>query len=268
MRDYRDAKAMAQTLREALSQRHVNLTNSETLELVSKMLGVSDWNTLSATIKGDRGQRVQSKTPGNAGAILPSLPIKDWVLFPAMQVPLWIKRPKTVQALNQAFLHRRELVIVAQKSDSIEDPAAEDVYDIGVTASVLDVGPPSDKAVELRPVLEGSTQILVQTQGRVAIRNFSADGGKYEVEVDPVDEGAIVEAPGVIERAANEFDKYAADRNIVVDKMWPLRGLHDPGRVADMIAQRLQLNVKAKQAILATLDPLLRLERVIALLET
>ena len=142
MRDYRDAKAMAQTLREALSQRHVNLTNSETLELVSKMLGVSDWNTLSATIKGDRGQRVQSKTPGNAGAILPSLPIKDWVLFPAMQVPLWIKRPKTVQALNQAFLHRRELVIVAQKSDSIEDPAAEDVYDIGVTASVLDVGPP------------------------------------------------------------------------------------------------------------------------------
>jgi len=267
MRDFRDAKAMAQSLREALSQRHVSLTNSETLELVSKMLGFSNWNTLAAFINTDRDERARLKVPGNASATLPVLPIKDWVPFPAMQIPLWIKRPKTVQALKQAFSHRRELIVVAQRSESIEEPAAGDVYDIGVMAHVLDLGPVSDKAVELSPVLEGSTQVLVQTQGRVAIKNFSAESGRYEAEVDEIDEGAIVEAPDLIKRASDRFDKYATDHSIVVDKMWSLR-LHDPGRVADMIAQRLKLDIRAKQMILATLDPVARLERVVALLET
>ncbi len=94
MRDFRDAKAMTQSLREALSQRHVSLANSETLELVSKMLGFSDWNSLAAFINTDRGELAQSKIPSNTGATLPVLPIKDGVLFPTVQMPLWIKRPK------------------------------------------------------------------------------------------------------------------------------------------------------------------------------
>ncbi|WP_342737789.1 glyoxalase superfamily protein [Bradyrhizobium sp. B117] len=52
MRDFRDAKVMAQTLREALSStRSVSLTVSESLELVAKMLGLADWNVLAARIR-------------------------------------------------------------------------------------------------------------------------------------------------------------------------------------------------------------------------
>ena len=47
MRDFRDAKAMAQTLRESLTTNAVTITHSESLELVSKMLGAADWNTCS-----------------------------------------------------------------------------------------------------------------------------------------------------------------------------------------------------------------------------
>ena len=50
MRDYRDAKAMAQTLRQALKEKSVSLTHSESLELIAKVLGLADWNTLSARI--------------------------------------------------------------------------------------------------------------------------------------------------------------------------------------------------------------------------
>jgi ATP-dependent Lon protease len=45
MRDFRDAKAMAQTLRESLDHKAINISHSESLELVSKMLGIADWNT-------------------------------------------------------------------------------------------------------------------------------------------------------------------------------------------------------------------------------
>ena len=54
MRDFRDAKAMARTLREALAAKGVTLSNSQALELVAKMLGERDWNTLAAAIEAAR----------------------------------------------------------------------------------------------------------------------------------------------------------------------------------------------------------------------
>jgi hypothetical protein len=54
MRDFRDAKAMAQTLREALTARSVSLTHSESLELIAKVLGFRDWNVLAARIQSER----------------------------------------------------------------------------------------------------------------------------------------------------------------------------------------------------------------------
>jgi hypothetical protein len=54
MRDFRDAKVMARTLREALAAKGVNISNSEALELVASMLGQRDWNTLAAAIDASR----------------------------------------------------------------------------------------------------------------------------------------------------------------------------------------------------------------------
>ena len=54
MRDFRDAKAMARTLREALAAKGVKISNSEALELVAKILGERDWNTLAAAIDASR----------------------------------------------------------------------------------------------------------------------------------------------------------------------------------------------------------------------
>jgi hypothetical protein len=55
MRDFRDAKAMAHTLRAALATKGHNVTNSESLELIAQALGVTDWNTLSAAIREEAG---------------------------------------------------------------------------------------------------------------------------------------------------------------------------------------------------------------------
>jgi hypothetical protein len=52
MRDYRDAKAMAQSVRAFLADQSVKITNSQSLELIAKAFGVADWNTLAAAIRG------------------------------------------------------------------------------------------------------------------------------------------------------------------------------------------------------------------------
>jgi Clp amino terminal domain, pathogenicity island component/Glyoxalase superfamily protein len=64
MRDYRDAKAMAQTARAFLADHGVKITDSQSLELIAKAFGAPDWNTLAATIRGEvTAQRRKDATP-------------------------------------------------------------------------------------------------------------------------------------------------------------------------------------------------------------
>jgi Glyoxalase superfamily protein/Clp amino terminal domain, pathogenicity island component len=53
MRDFRDAKTMAHTLRAALAAKGFKITIGQSLELVAKLFGVSDWNTLAAAIRAE-----------------------------------------------------------------------------------------------------------------------------------------------------------------------------------------------------------------------
>jgi hypothetical protein len=53
MRDFRDAKAMAGTLRAALAAQGLRITISQSLELIAKAFGVADWNTLSAAVRAE-----------------------------------------------------------------------------------------------------------------------------------------------------------------------------------------------------------------------
>jgi hypothetical protein len=70
MRDYRNAKVMAQTLRDDLSEKSFTLSHSESLELVARMLGFRDWNVLAARIEAEHGTRPAEAVPveGTAAA--------------------------------------------------------------------------------------------------------------------------------------------------------------------------------------------------------
>lgn len=264
MRDFRHSKAMAQSLREVMATKKVALTHSESLEIVSKMFGVADWNTLSALICEDQRELVTARPLDQEAVTVPVLPIKDTVPFPATQMPLWIKRPKTIEALSAAFSSGRQIVLVAQRNAAIEEPDGDDVYEIGVMGRVIDVGPPSDNVIAHNSLLDGTTQVLVQTEGRVSVQGFTGRAGCYQAQIKHIDDGRLAEAPELIVAAAASFDSYSAINGMAVRPTWPpLSQLHDPGRVADMIARQLPISVDDKQTVLATLDPTERLQLVV-----
>src|ERR1700759_694190 len=109
MRDFRDAKTMAQTLRESLTGKAVTISHSESLELVSKMLGVADWNTLSALLQSER-RDTSVAVAGRSTALVsyPAFPLRDLVPFPAATYPIFVGREKTVLALKDAFERQRD----------------------------------------------------------------------------------------------------------------------------------------------------------------
>jgi ATP-dependent Lon protease len=257
MRDFRDAKTMAQTLRESLTAKAVTISHSESLELVSRMLGVSDWNTLSALLQADRRDSAIPVTGRLEGAVsYPALPLRDLVPFPTRTYPLFVGREKTKHALDHAFERQRELVLVVQRESAVDEPGFDDVYEIGVLAGLL----------ELEHLPDNTLKVLAQIYRRVMIRRFIGETGAYQAEIADISEGPIPDAPELIKRAADRFESYAAARKL--SRTWPaLDQIRDPGRVADVISAYLALPISDKQSLLATLDPVTRLERVDALME-
>ncbi|MCK1387343.1 LON peptidase substrate-binding domain-containing protein [Bradyrhizobium sp. 21] len=266
MRDFRDAKAMAQTLRSSLSARAIHISHSESLELVSKMFGVADWNTLSAKIEGG-GQKLSVRSDDAAVRRFFAIPMRDLVPFPGATYPVFAGRPKTLQALNQASKQQREIVIAVQKASSVDDPTLNDIYSIGVLAGIRDL-------VHLH---DGTVKALVQIHRRVAIKDFINESESFIACVQDVNEGAITEAPDLIRMTVAQFASYAGRHNVNIPQiLMPLGGVRDPdliadvvskqtsdpGWVADIIAGCLKLSVEDKQGLLATLDPVNRLEAV------
>ena len=82
MRDFRNAKAMAHTLRSTLATQGHKITNSQSLELIAKAFGVADWNTLSAAIRAEPGGSRKSQ---DAPSVQPAEIIPSPRLHPALE---------------------------------------------------------------------------------------------------------------------------------------------------------------------------------------
>ncbi|MBV8407675.1 MAG: LON peptidase substrate-binding domain-containing protein [Alphaproteobacteria bacterium] len=265
MRDFRDAKVMAQTLRESLSGKSLTISHSESLELVSRMLGLADWNTLSALLQAER--RPEATRPV-ASAIAreriepgryPAVPVRDFVPFPTAVFPLFIGREKTKAALDRAFNDRREVVLAVQKSAGVDAPGPRDIDTIGLLA----------KLIEYEQLEDGTSKVLVAGRQRVVINRFITDKDWYQAEIVDPDEEPGGDATDLVQRILERFQPYASANDVRVPKGWPYPDeTHDPGRIADVIAMHVVMPLEDRRRLLATLNPLVRLQRIAALLES
>lgn len=154
---------LAVRLSGALKEKSVSLTHSESLELIAKVLGLADRNTLSARIDA-------SPKAGPAVTLTvrkPVVPMRDLVLFPDMTTPIYAARPKSLAAIEQAMAADKELLFVAQRRAADDDPGSGDLYAIGVVARPLDIAKMPD----------GSIKMLVQGLRRARVTRIDTQGG-------------------------------------------------------------------------------------------
>ena len=93
------------------------------------------------------GRRSQSK-----GELLPVLPLRDIVVFPHMIVPLFVGREKSVRALEAVMKDDKQILLVAQKNATQDDPSAEDIYRVGTVSTIL----------QLLKLPDGTVKVLVE----------------------------------------------------------------------------------------------------------
>jgi ATP-dependent Lon protease len=104
---------------------------------------------------------------------LPLLPVRDFVVFPYMVLPLFVSRERSVKALEEALSKNRLIFLVAQKSLSEEEPSFKDLYRVGTVALVMKMLKLPDgkdqKKIPTKQKAIPTKEVTVETQNYLAI---------------------------------------------------------------------------------------------------
>jgi len=191
---------------------------------------------------------------------LPVLPLRDIVVFPHMVVPLFVGRDKSVRALEEVMRSDKQILLATQKNSADDDPSTDDIYDVGVVATVL----------QLLKLPDGTVKVLVEGKSRAAVVKFTAREDFYEAETAAIDEdgGEEHEAEALSRAVAEQFENYVKlNKKIPPEALASIPQIAEPGKLADSIAAHLSVKIADKQQLLEIFDVVKRLEKVFALME-
>lgn len=191
---------------------------------------------------------------------LPLLPLRDVVVFPHMVIPLFVGRVKSIHALEKAMENDKLIMLAAQKTAAKDDPSAEDIYEIGCQANVL----------QMLRLPDGTVKVLVEGGRRARISSISSEGDCLYAEILPeTSSGTSSPEMEALKRAVVEqFDQYVKlNKKIPKEVVASLASIEDHGRFADSVAAHLPLKLEQKQTILETNNIADRLEYLLEQIE-
>ena len=191
----------------------------------------------------------------NKTAYLPSLPLRDVVVFPSMIVPLFVGRDRSIKALNEVMKNNKKIILITQKNAEVDDPKPEDLFGFGCEGKVL----------QLLKLPDGTVKVLVEGIDRVKILQIKSEkeylSSSTETIKDKIDskEDLFVYATAMIrklEKLNNLSKKFSFELTS------SLKDEKDPSKIADHIASQLNISILDRQKLLETINLKNRLEKL------
>ena len=192
--------------------------------------------------------------------ILPVLPISEAVIFPYMMVPLVLSDENLIQLADDCLASDKILGAFAQRELAVDEegespdvPAEELLYQIGT-------------AVKIQKMLrfpDGSMRLLGQGVARIRVKKFITDEPYIKAAVETVPENLASDPRTLayMRGVANNFLKIVDASETLSDELKVvIMNIDDPGRLADLIATNLDIDVHEKQSVLEAVSPLERLQ--------
>ncbi|MFL5577760.1 MAG: LON peptidase substrate-binding domain-containing protein, partial [Gemmatimonadaceae bacterium] len=128
---------------------------------------------------------------------LPVLPLRDVVIFPYVVMPLLVGRPVSLGAVQEAAATEGRFVfLVAQRSADVQEPAAGDLFRVGVVGRVHQVA----------PLPNGTVRVLLEGVARARVTRYAASGGVLRATVAPLPFGAHEGSPAAPSPAGGTVD--------------------------------------------------------------
>ncbi|MDC0004480.1 endopeptidase La [Porticoccaceae bacterium] len=193
--------------------------------------------------------------------VYPLLPLRDVVVYPHMVVPLFVGREKSIIALEHAMESDKQVVLVAQKTPSEDNPSIADIYEVGTLATIL----------QLLKLPDGTLKVLVEGIQRVSLTApIEGDAFMQSTAVELTDgELDHQEADALTRSTISLFEQYVnLSKKIPAEVITTVSGIEDANRLADTIASHMTLSLEQKQDVLEIADLTERFEHLMSLMES
>ena len=200
-------------------------------------------------------------TSREQGSVYMMMPLRDIVVFPAMIVPLFVGRQRSIIAVEKAIDRGRQIFLCTQKDAAVDNPSMENIYQVGTLAGIL----------QLIKLPDGSIKVLVEGKKRCRIKRFSHEDDCFTAMVEDLED--IVSDPQEIKALhrliVSSLEGYMKlNKRISQELYTTLCSIENPSRFADLIAPQLEVPLPQKQELLETLDVKNRLERIYSVMES
>ncbi|GEO82265.1 Lon protease [Pararhodospirillum oryzae] len=191
----------------------------------------------------------------------PMLPLRDIVVFPHMIVPLFVGREKSVRALEEVMREDKQILLVSQKSATVDDPGPTDIHGVGTVSTVL----------QLLRLPDGTVKVLVEGGQRARILRYTEREDFFEVEAEPMTDSGTDddELEALMRSVLTQFEQYIKlNKKIPPEVLVSVNQIEDPAKLADTVSSHLVLKISDKQELLELESVAERLERVYAYMES
>ncbi len=191
---------------------------------------------------------------------IPLLPLRDVVVYPQIVQPLFVGRPKSIKALEVAMAAHKQVLLVAQKNPSDDDPGAQDVFEIGTVATIL----------QLIRLPDGTVKVLVEGVSRAEILSVKLENNYFSCDINPVATAPLPDkqAQMLIRSLTTQFDQYVQlSKKIPPEVVTSISSIDEAGRMVDTIASHMSLQLQEKQNLLQLSDLQARIEHLMGLIE-
>ncbi len=192
--------------------------------------------------------------------VYPVLPLRDIVVFPNMIVPLFVGREKSVRALENVIENDRKILLVSQKDASEDDPGPDNIYNMGVVATII----------QLLKLPDGTVKVLVEGEWRAKVDEYTRTDDYFEASVSLIeqDHGDDEEVAALMRSVGSQFEAYVKlNKRVPPEVIVSINQIEDPAKLADTVASHLNIKLSEKQELLEIISVAKRLERVYALME-
>jgi len=192
--------------------------------------------------------------------ILPLLPLRDVVVYPHMVLPLFVGRERSIEALEDAMGNDKQVLLVAQRNATDDNPAADGIYQVGTVSNIL----------QLLKLPDGTIKVLVEGSYRAAVDSVNDEGAFGIAEVREILSEEIPErdVEPLLRTTIAQFEKYVnLSKKVPAEVLTSLTGIDDPGRLADTIAAHMSVPLEEKQHILEISGIRARLEHLMGLMD-
>ncbi len=191
----------------------------------------------------------------------PLLPLRDVVVYPQIVQPLFVGRPKSIKALEVAMANDKQILLVAQKNASDDEPGADDLFSIGTIATIL----------QLIRLPDGTVKVLVEGIARTMIKTVIDNDEFFKAETKQLQTAEVPDKESglLIRSLLSQFDQYVQlSKKIPPEVMTSISSIDEPGRLVDTIASHMSLQLEEKQNLLELPALPARIEHLMALIES